>query len=80
MSPGRGDDTPARTQLAPARAGERASSIRVAGTVAATRALTCPRVLDASSPRALCDRQSFAINHSIDTSHLRELLARSLTG
>lgn len=55
-------------------------SLDSAGPVAMQRALVAPRVLYAATPRAFYDRQTFAINHYIDTQHLRDALLRSLTG
>lgn len=49
-----------------------------AGPVAAHRALVPGRVLYATSPRAFFDRQSFAINHYIETKPLRDALLESL--
>lgn len=51
-----------------------------AGPVAGHRALTNGRVLFATSPRAFYDRQSFFINHYIDTQHMRDALLEQLAG
>jgi len=47
-------------------------SLEGAGPVALARALTQPRVLFSATPRAFYDRQTFAINHYIDTQHFRD--------
>lgn len=49
-----------------------------AGPVAGHRALTHGRVLFATSSRAFYDRQSFFINHYIDTQHMRDALLEQL--
>lgn len=49
-----------------------------AGPVAGQRALTRGRVLFATSPRAFFDRQTFFINHYIDTQPMRDALLESL--
>lgn len=49
-----------------------------AGPVAGQRALTQCRVLFATTPRAFFDRQTFFINHYIDTQPMRDALLESL--
>lgn len=50
-----------------------------ANPVALARALTNPRVLFARTPRAFYDRQTFAINHYIDTQHFRDAQLEALS-
>lgn len=53
-------------------------SLADAGPVALARALTAPKVLYARTHRSFYDRQTFAINHYIDTQHLRDAQLRIL--